>query len=137
MDNVGFRLYATDDVSGPAGRARSSLLGLGSSASTVSGGLGKIGSGALTAAKNLALLAVPVVLGLGGLAIASTNAAKTFQSDMTLIQTQAGASAAEVTNMSAAVLKLAPQVGVGPEELAAGLYHLECAGLRGGQALGG
>ena len=135
MDNVGFRLYATDDVSGPAGRARSSLLGLGSSASTVSGGLGKIGSGALTAAKNLALLAVPVVLGLGGLAIASTNAAKTFQSDMTLIQTQAGASAAEVTNMSAAVLKLAPQVGVGPEELAAGLYHVESAGLRGAKAL--
>jgi TP901 family phage tail tape measure protein len=135
MNDVGFRLYATDDVSGPAGKARSSLLSLGGSASTVSGGLGKIGSGALTAAKNLALLGVPVALALGGIAISSTNAARTFQSSMTLIQTQAGGTADEVATMSAAVLKLAPEVGTGPEELAAGLYHVESAGLRGAKAL--
>jgi TP901 family phage tail tape measure protein len=135
MNDVGFRLFATDDVSGPAGRARSSLLSLGSSASTVSGGLGKIGSGALTAAKNLAMLGVPVALALGGIAVASTNAARQFQSDMALIQTQAGASADEVTAMSAAVLKLAPQTGTGPDELAAGLYHVESAGMRGAKAL--
>lgn len=135
MNDVGFRLYATDGVSGPAGKARSSLLSLGGSASTVSGGLGKIGSGALTAAKNLALLGVPVALALGGIAISSTNAARTFQASMTLIQTQAGGTADEVTTMSAAVLKLAPEVGTGPEELAAGLYHVESAGLRGAKAL--
>ena len=135
MNDVGFRLYATDEVSGPAGRARSSLLSLGKDASTVSGGLGKIGQGALTAAKNLALLAVPAVLALGAVATSSTNAARQFQSDMTLIQTQAGASADEVTNMSAAVLKLAPAVGTGPDALAAGLYHVESAGVRGAKAL--
>ena len=135
MNDVGFRLYATDDVSGPAGRARSSLLSLGHSASTVSGGLGKIGSGAAVAAKNLALMAIPVVLALGGLAVSSVNAARQFQASMVLIQTQAGASADEVTNMSAAVLKLAPQVGMGPDVLAAGLYHVESAGLRGAKAL--
>ena len=135
MNDVGFRITATDELSGPVGRARSSLLSLNETSATVSGGLGKIGSGALTAAKNLALIAAPAILGLGALAVASTDAARKFEQDMTLIQTQAGASADEVTNMSAAVLKLAPQVGTGPDELAAGLYHVESAGIRGAAAL--
>ena len=58
-----------------------------------------------------------------------------FQRQMLLIQTQAGASAAEVRNLTGEVLKLAPAVGMGPTQLAQGLYHLESLGLRGQKAM--
>jgi len=72
------------------------------------------------------------------LAIAGYEAVKMgvdFQQQMLLIQTQAGASAQEVQKLSGAVLKLAPAVGIGPSELAKGLYHLESLGLRGVKAM--
>ncbi len=58
-----------------------------------------------------------------------------FQSSMELIHTQAGASEAEVKKMSSAVLALAGPTATAPNELAAGLYHLESAGMRGRAAL--
>ena len=58
-----------------------------------------------------------------------------FQRQMLLIQTQAGASASEVKNLTGQVLRLAPAVGMGPTELAQGLYHLESLGLRGTKAM--
>lgn len=58
-----------------------------------------------------------------------------FNRQMLLLQTQAGASAAEVRNLTGEVLKLAPAVGMGPTQLAEGLYHLESIGLRGSKAL--
>lgn len=58
-----------------------------------------------------------------------------FNKQMLLIQTQAGASAAEVRTLTGEVLKLGPAVGMGPSQLAEGLYHLESIGLRGSQAL--
>jgi TP901 family phage tail tape measure protein len=68
-------------------------------------------------------------------AIDITKEANAFQQNMLLIQTNANASADEMKNMSAAVLKLAPQVGTGPVELAQALYHVEQNGLRGQAAL--
>jgi hypothetical protein len=50
-----------------------------------------------------------------------------FQKSMLSIQTQAGASAAEVRTLSAAVLKMAGSVGTGPEQLATSLYHIVSA----------
>lgn len=58
-----------------------------------------------------------------------------FQRQMQLVQTQAGASAAEVEHMTGAVLQLAHTAPQGPVELAKGLYHLESLGLRGANAL--
>ncbi|MGH2512357.1 MAG: phage tail tape measure protein [Candidatus Limnocylindrales bacterium] len=87
---------------------------------------------------------VPAAVGLAGAAVAaitagiageSIKAAATFQSSMALIQTQAHASAGEVSTMTQALLQLAPSVGTGPDELAAGLFHLESAGFRGATAL--
>lgn len=65
----------------------------------------------------------------------SVKMASNFQSTMTLIQTQAHASGDEVKYMTKAVLDLAPQVGLAPEKLAEGLYHVESTGLRGKAAL--
>ena len=61
--------------------------------------------------------------------------ASQFQREMLLIQTNANASATEVRNMTAAILKLSPQVATGPLELAQALYHVEQNGLRGQVAL--
>lgn len=58
-----------------------------------------------------------------------------FQRQMLLIQTQAGASAAEVKSLSGAVLDLAHSTTQGPEQLAQGLFHLESLGLRGSAAM--
>lgn len=80
------------------------------------------------------LSAIGLVAVAVGLGIAAKQASD-FQQSMRLLQTQAGASAAEVNQMSAAVLGLASQVGTSPEELAKGLYHLESAGFRGATAL--
>jgi len=82
-------------------------------------------------------LASGAVIGgaLLGIGIASTKSAADFQASMELISTQAGASQAEIEQLKGSVLGLAGQVGAAPEELAAGLYHLESAGLRGAAAM--
>jgi TP901 family phage tail tape measure protein len=99
---------AEADVTGR--RASGSLNGIGIAAAGIAGGVAIIGASAI-------------------------KSASAFQASMTLVQTQAGASAAEVTKMTAAVLALAPTVGIGPEELSKGLYHVESAGIRGAKAL--
>lgn len=58
-----------------------------------------------------------------------------FEQQMTLVQTQAGASAQEVANMRQPILDLAKVSEQGPEELAKGLYRVESAGFRGQKAL--
>jgi Phage-related minor tail protein len=79
------------------------------------------------------------MLGLAGatllVGIAATKMASQFDAQMELIHTQAGASQQEVDQLKQKTLALAPAVGVGPDQLAAGLYHVESAGFRGAQAL--
>lgn len=79
------------------------------------------------------------LLGVAAGAIAiggeSVKMASDFQSTMELIATQAHAGQSEVDSMKQSVLNLAPAVGIGPEKLAEGLYHIESTGLRGKAAL--
>jgi TP901 family phage tail tape measure protein len=65
----------------------------------------------------------------------SVKLAMGFDQAMELIHTQAGASQAEVEGLKDKVLALAPAVGIGPEKLAEGLYHIESTGFRGKAAL--
>src|SRR5262249_32495283 len=65
-----------------------------------------------------AMISAPIV----GAAAAATHFAADFQTNMVRVQTLAGASAQEVQKLSGEVLKLAPEVGVGPAELAKGLF---------------
>jgi TP901 family phage tail tape measure protein len=81
--------------------------------------------------KSMTMVAVPLV----ALGVYAVKTAATFQASMTMIRTQVGASTGEVTNMSAAILKLAPKVGEGPNALAQALYPIESVGLRGAAAL--
>ncbi len=60
-----------------------------------------------------------------------------FNKSMTLVQTQAGASAKEVDKMSKSILAFAAsgKTIFTPNELAQGLYAIESAGIRGAKAL--
>jgi TP901 family phage tail tape measure protein len=74
------------------------------------------------------------LVGIAGVAVA-IKAAVDFQSKMLLIQTQAGATAAEVKKMTPAILSLAGPTATAPEALATSLYHIWSTGMRGAQAL--
>jgi TP901 family phage tail tape measure protein len=78
---------------------------------------------------------VAVAAGFVAVAGESIKMATSFQSSMELIHTQAGATQGEVQKMSSAVLDLAGPTATAPDELAAGLFHLESAGMRGQTAL--
>jgi TP901 family phage tail tape measure protein len=77
------------------------------------------------------LLGVGLVLGAGEM----VKSAVKFQSNMLLLQTQAGQSSESVKEMSKSVLGLAGATGTAPDELATSLYHVVSTGLRGAQAL--
>jgi TP901 family phage tail tape measure protein len=99
-------------------------------------GFGKSTSAtAANVAKGVGLAGAAVAGGVGIIGVESIKAATDYQSAMELLRTQTGASQAEVDSMSKSVLNLATQLPQSPEELAAGLYHVESAGKRGADAL--
>ena len=73
---------------------------------------------------------VPVVAGFA----LAVHSAIEFNKQMTFLQTQTGASAAEVRNMSAALVAM-KGMQYTPVELSKGLYYIESAGIRGAKAL--
>ena len=84
------------------------------------------------AVKKIALGATAGIVAFG---VESVHMAADFQKSMLLVQTQAGASAAEVRKMTPAILSLAGKTAQAPEALATSLYHVESTGLRGSRAL--
>ena len=141
---------AQDLASGKLGKVRSELAAMGTSGKLASVGLGGAmvainkGGQALGNFKNRITGIASSLTMLGGVGGAfaigtgltsAISQAKDFGAAMELIKTQAGASQGEVDSMSTSLLTLARSVGTTPELLAAGLYHVESAGLRGAQAL--
>jgi TP901 family phage tail tape measure protein len=90
---------------------------------------------ASTSMAGAGLAATALGLAIAGVGVLSVRSAINFQSSMELIRTQAGATQAEVDAMKASVMALATTLPQSPEQLAAGLYHVESAGLRGAQAM--
>lgn len=76
-----------------------------------------------------------ITLPLVGFATYAVKGAMDFQQAMTLVQTQAGASASEVADLSKQVMTLAQSSQQGPTELADGLYHLISLGLNAQDAM--
>lgn len=64
------------------------------------------------------------LLGVAGAAAYGTYKAAGFQSQMTLLKTQAGASTQTMNQMSTGVLQLAGQLGQNPDSLAEAAYHV-------------
>lgn len=87
----------------------------------------------MAGAGKVAMLALGVAA--AGVAYESIKMASNFDQAMELIHTQAGAAQSEVDGLKNKVLELAPTVGIGPEKLAEGLYHIESTGFRGKEAL--
>lgn len=76
-----------------------------------------------------------LALGAAAAGIASVKLGMDFDQTMELVHTQAGAAQSEVDALKNKVLDLAPTVGIGPDKLAEGLYHIESTGFRGKAAL--
>jgi TP901 family phage tail tape measure protein len=90
-----------------------------------------LGSGMTSFGHKLSALSLPL-LAVGGYSI---KAAMDFQTSMTQLRTQAGASAKELKYLEAGALKIGPKVAEGPNELAQALYPIRSVGLQGKQAL--
>jgi TP901 family phage tail tape measure protein len=92
--------------------------------------LKSFGSGMTSLGHKLNAISLPL-LAVGGYAVKS---AIDFQTSMTMLQTQAGASAKEVKGLESTVLKLTG-LEQGPKELAEALYPIRSVGLRGADAI--
>ncbi len=105
-------LVTAEDATGPG------LTAAGAQLDTLGGKIKTLGSGFSNLASAMAPLGIAATAALGF----SVKAAISFQQSMELVHTQAGATQQEVTNLSNAVLKLAPSVGQGPNALAQALF---------------
>jgi hypothetical protein len=76
-----------------------------------------------------------VATAVAGVAYEATKMTTGFNQEMEMVHTQAGAAQTEVDGLKGKVESLAPAVGMGPETLAEGLYHIESAGFRGAAAM--
>lgn len=103
-------------------------------------GVSSLGGSAKNAEGMVSKLSGSMALWLGapalGAGLASAiHGTQQFNAAMEVLHTQAGASQTEVKRMTSALLNMASSVGTTPDELAAGLYHIESTGLRGAKAL--
>jgi TP901 family phage tail tape measure protein len=101
---------------------------VGRAASSTDSTLAKLGRTAKIAGE---ALAVGLAVGLAE----GTKAAVKFQSEMTRISTQAGATTKDVKTLSDQVLKLGTSTQQGPQHLAESLYHLKSVGMDNVQAM--
>lgn len=96
-------------------------------------------SGALSFGKVMSAIGTIGVAAVAGIAVESARMATTFDSSMTMINTQAGVSKDQIGALSQGVLDLAGKVGFSPDNLADALYHIESSfasiGIKGPQAL--
>lgn len=114
-------LADTAEFTAAMGGAETKLSGL-AAANARLAAAGKIAMGALA-------------IGVAAVGYESVKLAANFDQTMELVHTQAGAAQSEVDGLKDAVLKLSPAVGIGPEKLAEGLYHIESTGFRGKEAM--
>ncbi|MHB8398427.1 MAG: phage tail tape measure protein [Candidatus Limnocylindrales bacterium] len=115
-------------VSNQVGRTQSTL-------SKLAGNAGQVGHGMLQVGQGLLRVGEIAAVAAGTAAVAAAKMTMTFQQQMELIHTQAGASQAEVATQTAAIEGMVHSVGTTPTELATGLYHIESAGVRGAAAI--
>lgn len=94
--------------------------------------LKSIEKNATAAGKKISLaLTVPLLAA----AFASGKAASKFETNLTKISALVGIAADQVNLLGKAVLKLSPQVAIGPAELSDALFDITSAGFRGAEAM--
>jgi len=81
------------------------------------------------------ILSVGLTVPLAGAAVAATKFAADYEAAMVKVGTLSENSASDVAAMSEEVLRLAPTVGKGPQELAEALLVVTSTGLKGAEAM--
>ncbi|HVB33711.1 MAG TPA: phage tail tape measure protein [Patescibacteria group bacterium] len=105
--------------------ATAAMQGLGSNLQSIGQSMSSVGK----------TMTTDITLPLVAFATYAVKGAMDFQQAMTMIQTQAGGSAADVQNLSQQVMALAQSSQQGPTELAKGLFHIVSLGLKGQDAM--
>ena len=85
--------------------------------------------------RSLKAIGAASTVALGFVAVESIKAAATFETSMARVQIAAGVPAKDIKALGDELLNLSPKVGVGPDQLAESLYHVESAGFRGRAAI--
>ena len=120
------------DVQSKMAAARGAFGAVGEAATFSSKRIAEVGQ---TMADVGAKMTVGLTLPLGGLALAASNAAMSFETGMTKIIGLVGIASDEVARMGDEVLAMAAATGKAPDELADGLFVVTSAGLRGSEAM--
>lgn len=120
------------DVQSKMAAARGAFSAVGEAATFSSQRIAEVGQTMADVGKKMT---VGLTLPLGGLAIAASNAAMSFEASMNKIVGLVGIASDEVARMSDEVLAMAAATGKAPDELAGGLFVVTSAGLRGSEAM--
>jgi TP901 family phage tail tape measure protein len=120
------------DVQSKMAAARGAFSAVGEAATFSSKRIAEVGQ---TMADVGAKMTVGLTLPLGGLALAASNAAMSFETSMNKIVGLVGIASDEVARMGDEVLAMAAATGKAPDELAGGLFVVTSAGLRGSEAM--
>ena len=120
------------DVQSKMAVARGAFGAVGEAATFSSQRIAQVGQAMADVGKKMT---VGITLPLGGLAIAASNAAMSFEASMNKIVGLVGIASDEVARMSDEVLAMAAATGKAPDELAGGLFVVTSAGLRGSEAM--
>jgi TP901 family phage tail tape measure protein len=131
-------LFLEDRFSAPADAVNRLVDAMGSRFDAMGGKLTSFGATLTSIGGNVArfgdrltLLTAP----LTAAALASGKLANSFEKDMMKLVTLAGTSVNEMERLRGSVLRLAPEAGRGPDELAKGLYAITSVGMRGAQSM--
>lgn len=122
-------------VSTVAAEAAVAAKGTAAATTTAASSTGKFGTAAGKAGAELAKIGKAAALAGVVVAIESVKMASSFDQAMVQIHTQAGAAGENIHKLGDEVLTLSGQVGIAPQKLAEGLYHVESAGFRGAKAM--
>lgn len=118
------KLKATADATNHSLGKMSGAGSHGSSFDSFNKSLGKVGTTATSVGRSLSTYVTAPIALIGA---ESVKMAMNFQQSMELLHTNANVPQSAIASLSDSILKLAPQVGAGPEALAKAMYHVASA----------
>lgn len=102
-------------------KAKASAASANTSFDTFNKGLGSMGASAAKAGKSMSEFVTLPIVGIGA---ESIKMAANFNQAMMIVHTEGGVSLNMMNQLGDSILKMAPQVGQGPEALANAMYHI-------------